>query len=200
MGAPPSEDGATAKGGEGDGTTTGGTALESFLDELVVQRELSINLAIHEPAYETFDAVPDWGKKTLAAHAGRPPRDHPHPRPAGGLRDARPALERRPAPDDPRGLPAEPPQDVLGQADPALDRHRRGGPRPHRPPQRQILRRRPRPDRYAQIAWAIGGRHDRPFPPNRPIVGLVRPLGIRAMKKHFDPEAYIRDIEERWPR
>jgi hypothetical protein len=62
----------TSKGGEGDGTAIGGASLESFLDELIVQRELCVNFAIHEPRYETFDAVPDWGKKTLAAHADDP--------------------------------------------------------------------------------------------------------------------------------
>ncbi len=54
------------------------------------------------------------------------------------------------------------------------------------------------PNGYAGIAWAIGGRHDRPFPPNKPILGLVRPLGIKAMKRYFDVDAYIAGIEEKY--
>ncbi len=50
---------------------------------------------------------------------------------------------------------------------------------------------------YANVAWAIGGRHDRPFPPNKPIFGLVRPMGMGAMRRRFNPDAYIALIEDR---
>jgi deoxyribodipyrimidine photo-lyase len=47
------------------------------------------------------------------------------------------------------------------------------------------------PNGYAGIAWAIVGRHDRPWF-NRPVFGLVRPMSGAAMAKKFDADAYIR--------
>ncbi len=40
-----------------------GAALDSFFNELIVQRELAINFAMYEPNYDRFDGIPDWAKK-----------------------------------------------------------------------------------------------------------------------------------------
>lgn len=42
----------------------------SFIEELVVRRELAMNYAAFEPAFGTYDALPDWARKSLAEHAG----------------------------------------------------------------------------------------------------------------------------------
>ena len=188
-----------SKGGEGGGSAIGGASLDSFLDELIVQRELCVNLAIHEPRYETFDALPDWGKKTLAAHAG-------DPRETVLSRDQLEACE---TPD--RLWNAAQRQMIHEGYLPNRLRMYWAKQIPHWTTtaeeahahtvhlnDRYFVDGRD-PTGYAQIAWAVGGRHDRPFPPNKPVIGLVRPMGIRAMKRHFDPDAYISDIEERWP-
>jgi deoxyribodipyrimidine photo-lyase len=47
------------------------------------------------------------------------------------------------------------------------------------------------PNGYAGIAWAIVGRHDRPWF-NRPVFGLVRPMSAASTAKKFDAKAYIR--------
>jgi deoxyribodipyrimidine photo-lyase len=47
------------------------------------------------------------------------------------------------------------------------------------------------PNGYAGIAWAIAGKHDRPWF-NRPIFGLVRAMSGASTSKKFDAEAYIR--------
>ena len=47
------------------------------------------------------------------------------------------------------------------------------------------------PNGYAGIAWAIVGKHDRPWF-NRPIFGLVRPMSGASTAKKFDADAYIR--------
>ena len=188
-----------SKGGEGDGTAIGGASLESFLDELVVQRELCVNFAIHEPRYETFDAVPAWGKKTLAAHAD-------------DTRETILSRDRLEACESPDRLWNAAQRQMIHEgylpnrlrmfwakqiplwSATAEEAHAHTV---HLNDRYFVDGR--DPAGYAQIAWAVGGRHDRPFPPNKPVVGLVRPLGIRAMKKHFDPDAYICDIEGRWP-
>lgn len=43
---------------------------EEFLEELIVRRELAFNFARWTTNLEGFDDVPDWAKKTMAAHAG----------------------------------------------------------------------------------------------------------------------------------
>jgi deoxyribodipyrimidine photo-lyase len=46
------------------------------------------------------------------------------------------------------------------------------------------------PNGYQGIAWAIVGKHDRPWF-NRPIYGLVRPMSGASTSKRFDAKAYI---------
>lgn len=46
-----------------------GPGAESFLEELLVRRELSMNFVHFNPAYDRYEALPDWARRTLAAHA-----------------------------------------------------------------------------------------------------------------------------------
>jgi deoxyribodipyrimidine photo-lyase len=46
------------------------------------------------------------------------------------------------------------------------------------------------PNGYANIAWAIGGKHDRPWAP-RPIYGMVRCMTLASTARKFDSAAYI---------
>jgi deoxyribodipyrimidine photo-lyase len=41
---------------------------EAFLEELIVRRELSMNFVYYNKKYDSFEAVPEWAKKTLKAH------------------------------------------------------------------------------------------------------------------------------------
>lgn len=55
-------------------TTTGVPALakESFLDELIVRRELSDNFCYYNPHYDKVSGAHAWAQKTIAAHASDP--------------------------------------------------------------------------------------------------------------------------------
>ena len=44
----------------------------SFLEELIVRRELAENLVAYCDAYASYNGVPDWARRTLATHAGDP--------------------------------------------------------------------------------------------------------------------------------
>ncbi len=46
------------------------------------------------------------------------------------------------------------------------------------------------PNGYAGVAWAIGGKHDRPWP-ERPIFGTVRYMSLASTSRKFDSAAYI---------
>ncbi|HEX9133798.1 MAG TPA: hypothetical protein VF844_16020, partial [Ktedonobacteraceae bacterium] len=50
---------------------------------------------------------------------------------------------------------------------------------------------------YTGIAWAIGGRHDRPWGPERPIFGLVRYMSLGGMQRKVDTQAYIKKWNSR---
>lgn len=48
---------------------------ETWLEQLVVRRELAHNYVTFEPDYDRYDALPDWALQTLAEHRGDE-RDH----------------------------------------------------------------------------------------------------------------------------
>ena len=50
------------------------------------------------------------------------------------------------------------------------------------------------PNGYAGIAWAIGGKHDRAWGPERPVYGKIRYMSFASTSRKFDSRAYI----EKW--
>ena len=50
------------------------------------------------------------------------------------------------------------------------------------------------PNGYAGIAWAIGGKHDRAWGPERPVFGTIRYMSFGSTSRKFDSRRYI----ERW--
>lgn len=170
--------------------------LQSFLDEVVTQRELGINFCLREPAYDTWEGLPEWGQRTLLEHLE-------DPRPAiysleqlesGETGDAlwnaaqRQMVHQAYMPNRLRMYWAKHllywtkhPEDALEIATDLNDRYQLDG--------RDA-------NGYANIAWAIGGRHDRPFPPRKPILGLIRPMSARGLARTFDTASYIARVEE----
>jgi deoxyribodipyrimidine photo-lyase len=166
-------------------------ARDKFLDELIGWRELSVLFVRHNPNYDNWECAQPWARATLLEHAG----------------DARPyrysleQLERGETHDDLWNAAQREMVDtgwmhgymrmywakmILQWApDPATafdwavmlnDRYELDG---------------RDPNGYAGIAWAIVGRHDRPWF-NRPVFGLVRPMSGASIAKKFDSDAYIR--------
>jgi deoxyribodipyrimidine photo-lyase len=50
----------------------GAESEESFLEELIVRRELSMNFVYYNPYYDSIDCLPNWAKNTLTEHS----KDH----------------------------------------------------------------------------------------------------------------------------
>ncbi|MGZ5019390.1 MAG: deoxyribodipyrimidine photo-lyase [Chthoniobacterales bacterium] len=46
--------------------------IESFIEELLVRRELAINWVENEKRYDCYESLPEWSRKTLAQHARDP--------------------------------------------------------------------------------------------------------------------------------
>lgn len=170
----------------------------SFLDELIVHRELSINFALRNPDYDRFAGIPDWGRKTLAEHVDDPRPELYDLETLAASETDEPiwnAAQRQMVAEGwmPNRLRmywakqivrwSETPEEAFANTVALNDRYFLCG---------------RDPIGYAQISWAVGGRHDRPFPPNKPIFGIVRPMATSGLKKHFDTAAYMQQIEERW--
>jgi deoxyribodipyrimidine photo-lyase len=165
-------------------------ASEKFLDELIGWRELAVLFVRHEPNYDNWECAAPWARKTLVEHAG-------DPRPRYTFEQ----LERGETGDD---LWNAAQRQMTGTGwmhnymrmywgkkilewapDPARafewavtlnDRYQLDG---------------RDPNGYAGIAWAIVGRHDRPWF-DKPVFGLVRPMSGVSLRKKFDADAYIR--------
>ncbi len=41
---------------------------DSYLEELIIRRELPMNFVFYEPDYDKYSALPEWAQKTLAEH------------------------------------------------------------------------------------------------------------------------------------
>jgi deoxyribodipyrimidine photo-lyase len=169
----------------------GESACAKFLDELIGWRELAVLFVRHTPHYDTWECAEPWARKTLLEHAGDP---RPH-------RYTLEQLERGESGD---GLWNAAQRQMLQTGwmhgymrmywakkllewapSPAAafdwavflnDRYQLDG---------------RDPNGYAGIAWAIVGRHDRPWF-ERPVFGLVRAMTGNSLARKFDASAYIR--------
>ena len=47
---------------------TSSLGAETFLEELIIRRELSMNFVFYNEKYDSFTSIPDWAKKTLRTH------------------------------------------------------------------------------------------------------------------------------------
>jgi deoxyribodipyrimidine photo-lyase len=170
--------------------TAGEAAAERYLDELIGWRELAVLFVRHEPNYDNWECAAPWAFKSLTEHAIDP---RPH-------RYTLEQLERGETQDELWNAAqmqmvntgwmhnymrmywakkilewAHNPATAFDWAVILNDKYELDG---------------RDPNGYAGIAWAIVGRHDRPWF-NRPIFGLVRTMMEGATRKKFDAEAYI---------
>ena len=166
-------------------------ALDRFLDELIGWRELSVLLVRYNPDYDNWECAEPWARKSLREHAAdpRPERymlaELEHARTADELWNAaqREMVETGWMHNYMRMYWAK---RILEWApDPATafdwavilnDKYQLDG---------------RDPNGYAGIAWAIVGKHDRPWF-DRPIFGTIRTMTAASTARKFDSEAYIR--------
>jgi deoxyribodipyrimidine photo-lyase len=165
-------------------------AAEKFLEQVIGWRELAVLFVRHEPNYDNWECAAPWARKTLIEHTADVRK-----------RYSKDQLERAETGDDLWNAAqrqmlrtgwmhnymrmywakkilewAPDPARAFEWAVELNDRYELDG---------------RDPNGYAGIAWAIVGRHDRPWF-NRPVFGLVRPMSGAALAKKFDARAYIR--------
>jgi deoxyribodipyrimidine photo-lyase len=164
---------------------------EAFLEQMIVRRELAINFCRYNPHYDSLKCAEPWARRTLAEHA-RDEREY--------LYSER-QLENVET-HDPLWNAAQRQMVATGwmhgylrmywakkilewtrSAEEAFaiavrlnDRYELDG---------------RDPNGYAGIAWAIAGKHDRAWGPERPVYGKIRYMSYASTSRKFDSKAYI---------
>jgi deoxyribodipyrimidine photo-lyase len=167
-------------------------AREAFLEQLIVRRELAINFVRFNPDYDNFESGTPWAHNSLAEHASDPRKIYSERQ----LEEARTH--------DPLWNAAQLQMVKTGfmhnymrmyWAKKILEWSKT----PARAYQIAVylndkyeLDGRD-PNGYAGIAWAIVGKHDRPWF-ERPIFGKIRYMSFNSTSKKFDCKSYIRQI------
>jgi deoxyribodipyrimidine photo-lyase len=166
----------------------------AFLEEVIVRRELAINFVRFNPLYDCFNAGEPWADQTLRIHA-KDPRKFLYTEKQlenaethdplwnaaqkqmvltgwmhGYLRMywAKKILEW-----------SRSPAEAFNIAVGLNDRYELDG---------------RDPNGYAGIAWAIVGKHDRAWGPERPVYGKIRYMSFASTSRKFDSKAYIAHI------
>ncbi len=164
---------------------------EAFLEQLIVRRELAINFCRFNPNYDNLKCGEPWALRTLKEHA-RDEREYLY---------SEPQLENAET-HDPLWNAAQRQMVVTGwmhgylrmywakkilewtrTAEEAFaiavrlnDRYELDG---------------RDPNGYAGIAWAIAGKHDRAWGPERPIYGKIRYMSYASTSRKFNSKAYV---------
>ena len=162
----------------------------ALLEQLIVRRELAINFVTHNRRYDSLAGCERWARLTLAEHRrDRRPTVYTEAQfEAAETHDAlwNAAQRQMTTTGWMHGYIrmywakkilewSRSPEEAFDIAVRLNDRYELDG---------------RDPNGYANIAWAIGGKHDRPWPP-RPIYGTVRSMSGERMRAKFDVPKYI---------
>ena len=164
---------------------------DSFLEELIVRRELSDNFCLYNEKYDSFEGFPAWAQKSLNAHR-RDKREFLYSTKqfenAATHDDLWNAAQREMVH---RGKMhgymrmywakkilewSASPEEAMATAIYLNDRYELDG---------------RDPNGYAGVAWSIGGVHDRAWF-ERPVYGQIRYMNANGCKAKFDVAAYVR--------
>ena len=170
-------------------------ATESFLEELIIRRELADNFCFYNSHYDDVNAFHPWAQKTLAEHFDDervycyPLRDFEQARSHDELWNA--AQRQMITTGKMHGYVrmywakkilewSESPYQAMKIAIYLNDKYQLDG---------------RDPNGYAGIAWSIGGVHDRAWG-EREIFGKIRYMNYKGMKRKFDIKVYIESFTE----
>ena len=164
------------------------------MEELIVRRELAVNYAWYNPAYDSFDGLPQWARTTLKEHEADP-RPYTYTKKqllAAGTHDSywnaaqkqmmrtghmhgymrmywgKKLLEWSPAP-----------RRAFDLAIAFNDAYSLDG---------------RDPNGWTGVAWCFG-LHDRPWA-RRAVFGTVRYMNDKGLRRKFDAEAWARSMDQ----
>ena len=165
-------------------------SMDAFIEQLIVRRELAVNFVRFNDAYDRLDGCEPWARQTLRRHS-LDRREYLY---------SREVLEAA-ATADPLWNAAQQqmlstgwmhnyvrmywgkkilewgrsPGEAFETATVLNDRYEVDG---------------RDPNGYANIAWSIGGKHDRPWPERR-VYGTIRSMSFASTRRKFDALSYI---------
>ncbi|MBN1211845.1 MAG: deoxyribodipyrimidine photolyase, partial [candidate division Zixibacteria bacterium] len=167
---------------------------ESFLEEMIVRRELSDNFCFYNDRYDSYEGFPDWARQTLDEHRSDP-REHIY---------TQEQLENSETYDELWNAAqtqmvksgkmhgymrmywtkkilewSAAPEEALRTAIYLNDKYELDG---------------RDPNGYTGIAWSIGGVHDRPWF-EREIFGKIRYMSEAGCRRKFPVDDYIKKVE-----
>jgi len=171
-----------------------GLAVDSFLEELLVRRELSDNFCFYNDHYDSVEGFPRWAKETLAAHSADPREylytleEFENSQTHDNLWNA--AQSEMVITGKMHGYMrmywakkilewTESPEQAMEFAIYLNDKYSLDG---------------RDPNGYSGIAWCIGGVHDRAWGA-RPVFGKVRFMSYKGIKSKFNIAGYIDKVE-----
>jgi deoxyribodipyrimidine photo-lyase len=169
-----------------------GEGAESYLEELIVRRELSMNFVYYNPNYDSIECLPAWAKTTLQDHANDP-REYIY---------TRKQLENAETHDQYWNAAqtemmqtgkmhgymrmywgkkilewSKNPESAYKNALYLNDKYELDG---------------RDPNGYAGVSWCFG-KHDRAWA-ERPIFGKVRYMNAKGLERKFDMDKYVQKI------
>jgi len=163
---------------------------ESFLEELITRRELSMNFVYYNSKYDNFDGLPDWAKKSLKKHE-RDKREYLY---------SLEMLEKAETHD---------PYWNAAQRQMVNEGKMHGYMRMYWGKKIIEWTKKPKdayniavylnnkyeidgrdPNGFAGVAWCFG-KHDRPWS-ERPVFGNIRYMNSNGLKRKFDADLYVK--------
>jgi deoxyribodipyrimidine photo-lyase len=167
---------------------------EAYLEELIVRRELSMNFVFYNGKYDSFEAIPEWAKKTLKTHR----KDkRPYLYSLGEFENAKTydpywnaAQKEMVEKGKMHGYMrmywgkkiiewSKTPEEAFRNALYLNNKYELDG---------------RDPNGFTGVAWCFG-KHDRPWG-ERTIFGNVRYMNDRGLKRKFDADQYVRMVRQ----
>ncbi len=167
---------------------------ETYLEELIVRRELSMNFVFYNQNYDSFNAIPEWSRKTLYRHRNDGREYVYSPRELENAKTHDPywnaAQEEMRITGKMHGYMrmywgkkilewTETPEEAFGIALYLNNKYELDG---------------RDPNGFTGVAWCFG-KHDRPWG-EREIFGNVRYMNAGGLKRKFDADEYVRKIND----
>jgi deoxyribodipyrimidine photo-lyase len=168
-------------------------AKEAYLEQLIVRRELAVNFVRFNPDYDNVESAPPWAQKSLGEHSGDPRKTY-SARQLEGAETHDPLWNAAQKQMVVTGWMhnymrmywakkilewSKTPEQAYRAAVYLNDKYELDG---------------RDPNGYAGIAWAITGKHDRPWF-ERPVFGKIRYMSFNSTSRKFDTKRYIRQME-----
>jgi deoxyribodipyrimidine photo-lyase len=171
-----------------------GEGMASFLEELIVRKELSDNFCLYNPGYDSYEGIPAWGKKTLGKHwdDNREYLYSLEEFESAGTHDPlwNAAQQEMVTGGKMHGYMrmywakkilewSRNPEEAFHIAVYLNDRYSLDG---------------RDPNGYSGISWSIGGTHDRPWG-ERPVFGNIRYMSYEGCRRKFEVGRYIKMMD-----